>query len=420
MAFAESSLARQLPHGLTDMFFEQAAIKTWLEAVLQDVFRRWGYNRIILPTFEYYDALATNASPQLQEEMYRLFDREGHILALRPDMTVQAARVAGTKLYDQPLPLRFYYIGSVFRYEEPQAGRRREFTQAGVELMGAAGPEADAEVLALAVAALQALNITRFQLNVGQVAFLQAILSDAHLDNGALRRLEQVIDRKNDVELQRTLAELGIGGGAARAIRAIPHLCGDEGVLEEARRLSTNASARQAIERLGQVYELLRLEGVAEHVILDLGEVRRMAYYTGITFHAYVAGLGFHVCNGGRYDGLVANFGADMPAVGFALGLERAMLVTHPQVDIAPQLLMRGCAHAECRALAALARSRGLRVEVDVLGRDEEALIAYAQARKAHHLVSCRGGSVYLLHDSSGSRELGREELEKEIRSWSC
>ena len=92
----ENSLARQLPHGLTDMFFEQAAVKTWLETALQDVFQRWGYSRIILPTFEYYDSLATSASPQLQEEMYRLFDREGHILALRPDMTVQAARVAGT------------------------------------------------------------------------------------------------------------------------------------------------------------------------------------------------------------------------------------------------------------------------------------------------------------------------------------
>jgi len=334
-------------------------------------------------------------------------------------MTVQAARVAGTKLYDQALPLRFYYIGSVFRHEEPQAGRRREFTQAGIELMGASGPEADAEMLAVAVAALQALNITRFQLNVGQVAFLQAILSGSRLENGDLRRLEQVINRKNDVELQRTLVELGITGDAARAIRAIPHLCGDEGVLDEAQQLSPNASARQAIERLRRVYELLRLEGVAEHIILDLGEVRRMAYYTGITFHAYVAGLGFHVCNGGRYDGLVANFGAEMPAVGFALGLERAMLVTQPQVDIAPQVVMRACAHAECRALAALARSRGLRVVVDVLGREEEALIAYAHARKAHRVVFCRGASTYLLRDQRGSRELGRGELEKEIRSWS-
>jgi len=415
----ESSLARQLPHGLTDMFFEQAAVKTWLETVLQDVFQRWGYNRIILPTFEYYDSLATSASPQLQEEMYRLFDREGHILALRPDMTVQAARVAGTKLYDQALPLRFYYVGSVFRHEEPQAGRRREFTQAGIELMGAGGPEADAEMLAVAVAALKALDIARFQLNVGQVAFLQAILSDSRLENGDLRRLEQVIDRKNDVELQQTLKDLGITGDAARAILAIPHLCGDEGVLDEAQRLSPNASARRAIERLRSVYELLRLEGVAEHIILDLGEVRRMAYYTGITFQAYVAGLGFHVCNGGRYDGLVANFGAEMPAVGFALGLERAMLVTQPQVDIAPQVVMRACAHPECRALAALARSHGLRVEVDVLGRDEEALIAYARARKAHRVICCRGASIYLLRDQRGARELGRRALEEEISSWS-
>ena len=146
-----NSLIRQLPHGVSDLFFEQAAAKTALERLLESTFECWGYSRVIPPTFGYYETFATEASPQLQEEMYRFFDREGHVLALRPDMTVPTARLVGTRLYDQTLPFRFYYIGSVFRYEEPQAGRQREFTQAGVELIGASTPEADAEVLAVAV-----------------------------------------------------------------------------------------------------------------------------------------------------------------------------------------------------------------------------------------------------------------------------
>jgi ATP phosphoribosyltransferase regulatory subunit len=419
MVVREVPLGRQLPHGLTDLVLEQAALKTALELILQETFSRWGYQRIIPPTFEYDETLSTGASPQIKEEMYRLFDREGHILALRPDMTVPTARIVGTKLYDQLLPLRFYYIGNVFRYVEPQAGWRREFTQAGIELIGADGPEADAEVLAVAVAALRALKLAPFQINLGQVAFLQAILKDAHLSNGALRSLEQVIDRKNDVELQTALNQLGIAGEAARAIRAIPHLCGDEGVLREAEQLAPNAAARKAIARLRHVYELLRAEGVAEQIILDLGEIRSMAYYTGITFHGYVAGLGFPICGGGRYDGLVGRFGADLPAVGFALGVERAMLVTEHRVEIAPDLVMRGCPHPACRALAAEARARGLRVEVDVLGRQEPELLAYARARGARRVLMCCGAEGYRLIVEGEARELTREQLQKEIASWS-
>ena len=418
----EYALSRQVPHGLTDLFAQEAADKTALEDALQETFRCWGYQRIILPTFEYDETLSTGGSAELHREMYRFFDREGHTLALRADMTVPTARVVGTKLYDQPLPLRFYYVGNVFRYEEPQAGRRREFTQAGVELIGAGTPEADAEVVAVAIAALRAMGIAHFQINLGQVAYLQAMLSEARLVNGQLAQLEQAIDRKNDVELQRVLAELGLSGNVARAILALPHLCGDEAVLDEAARLATNAAARDAIERLRIVYNLLRLEGVADLVTLDLGEVRRMAYYTGISFLAYAENLGFSICSGGRYDGLLRDFGADLPAVGFALGVERCLLLTQPGVSIAPDLMVQGCAHAGCRALANLARSLGLRVCMDVLPRDEQAFIAYARLQGAHRVLCCRGADDYWLVEGASANDRGRaltrSALEKEMAAW--
>ncbi|HHX64103.1 MAG TPA: ATP phosphoribosyltransferase regulatory subunit [Chloroflexi bacterium] len=417
---ADYPLRGQLPHGLADLFYEQAAAKCHLEETLQETFRRWGYTRIIMPTFEYYETLATDSSIYLQEEMYRLFDREGRVLALRPDMTVATARVAGTRLYDQPLPLRFFYVGNVFRYEEPQAGRRREFTQAGIELVGAGTPEADAEVLAVAVAALRALGIERFQINLGQVAFLKGILEDISLTNGELSRLERVIGRKNDVELARTLADMGIDGSVTRAIMAIPHLCGGPEILSDARGLTDNEIALQALDRLEQIYDLLTAEGVDDYVTLDLGEVRSMAYYTGITFQGYVEGLGFHVCSGGRYDGLVGQFGRDLPAVGFALGVERAMLVTQPEVDIAPDILMEGCEHTDCRALAARARALGLVVEVDVQGRTGEALSAYGRTRGARRIVSCCDGRAYNVDDGRGEiYTLTRDEIEQEVATWS-
>lgn len=412
------SLRSQLPHGLTDLFFEQAALKTELEDLLREVFHRWGYQRIILPTFEYYDSLSTGTSALLKEEMYRFLDREGHTLALRPDMTVPTARVVGTKLYDQPLPLHLYYIGNVFRYEEPQAGRRREFTQVGIELVGADTPEADAEVVAVAIDALRAMDIAQFQINLGQVAFLRGILSEERLSDGDLGRLEQAIHRRNDVELQRTLDDLGMGSEAAKAIHALPRLCGGRAVLEESRRLCTNAASREAIDRLERVYELLCAEGVGDHVILDLGQVRSMAYYTGITFHGYVEGLGFALCRGGRYDGLVENFGQRMPAVGFALGVERAMLVTELPVKVAPDLLMEASDDPACRQLAATARAEGLRVRVDVLGRHGQALRNYAQAIGARRLVCYREEGRYLLIEDDMQREFDLQALKKEISSW--
>ncbi|NLG49555.1 MAG: ATP phosphoribosyltransferase regulatory subunit [Chloroflexi bacterium] len=412
------ALDRQLPHGLTDLFFEQAAAKVALERILEETFQRWGYTRIIPPTFEYYESLATEVSPQIQEDMYRFFDREGHILALRPDMTVPVARVVATKLYDQELPLRLYYVGNVFRYEEPQAGRRREFTQAGIELVGAGTPEADAEVVAVAVAALRAMGVTNFQINLGQVAFLQAILSEIGLTNGASRRLEQAIDRKNDVELRMVLADLGITGDVASAIHAIPHLCGGREVLQQARRLAINAAARQAIDYLEAVYALLQVENVAEHVILDLGEIRHMAYYTGISFLGYVEGLGFPICGGGRYDTLIARFGQSLPAVGFALGVERSLLVTRPQVNIASDVVMQSCQHAGCRALAQAARNRGLRVTVDVLHCDEETLISHARRLGAPRVICCRGEGRCLLVEGDTRRELSYTAIEEAMDTW--
>jgi len=407
-----------LPHGLADLFFEAAAAKDQIESTLTGTFSRWGYTRIVLPTFEYADCLATEASPRSVDQMYRFFDHDGQAVALRPDMTVPTARVVGTRLYDQTLPLRFYYIGSVFRHVETQAGHRREFTQAGVEMIGADTAEADAEIIALSVAALKAMSVDDFQINLGNVAYLRGILNDASGENGVLQRLERAIERKNPVALERYLAEMTLPDDARVAIRALPTLCGKDDVLEEADRLTGNVAARQAIARLRQVYHLLRIKGVSEHVILDLGEVRSMGYYTGVTYHGYAAGLGFPLCSGGRYDRLLSHFGADLPAIGFALGVERALLVVRPQVDIAPDLVMPSCGHFTCRAIAQEARALGLRTEVDVMGRTGDDLVVYARAKKAHRVLCCSDGEHYRLIDECGEHEVNSSRIREEMPTW--
>lgn len=386
-------LSRQLPHGVKDLFLDEAAQTAEIETQLRDLFPRWGYSQIIPPTFEYYDSYAAGAGEELREQMYRLFDRDGRTLALRPDLTIPTARIVGTKLYDQPLPLRFFYIGNIFRFEEPQAGRQREFTQAGIELIGASTPEADAEVLALAIKALQAVGVTNFRISLGQMAYFRALLADLELSPEDVSRIRIAVDRRNVSTLANLLDELGIAPETRQAIAALPRLVGGPSILEEAQGLAINGGAREALERLEKTYRLLQQEELAGHILLDLGEVRGMDYYTGITFEGFVQGLGFSVCNGGRYDNLVGHYGAPLPAVGWALTVDRVLLALKEReratAQVTPHAVVAACDHPACRWAVDNLRAQDLHVEYDVLGRSNDELIAYAEKRGIPQVLAC-------------------------------
>jgi ATP phosphoribosyltransferase regulatory subunit len=371
-------LDKQLPDGVADLFFNDAARKRAVERVLADTFARWGYSEIIPPMFEYYESLAAEAGPQLREEMYRFFDRDGRTLALRADFTIPIARIVGTKLFDRAMPLRFFYIGSVFRYTEPQAGVRREFTQAGIELIGANTADADAEAIALAMTALRALGITDFRFTLGNTAYLQALLRDLDLSDANDAALREAIRRKNAPALTQQLDALNRDAAHRDALAQLPTLWGNDAL---ARARCVNADARAAVERLRAVVARLTQYGLAEFITLDLAETRGMQYYTGILFEGFVQGLGFAVASGGRYDNLIAHFGPSIPAVGFAIGVERVMMAHRARASIAPDVIAQ-----EYNARVEQARARGCIVEVDVLPRDDEAVRAYARVRGAREI----------------------------------
>jgi len=411
------ALRGHLPHGVQDLFEGEAARRRHAEATLRYLFSRWAYHELIPPTFEYDDNLIVGASPDLRQAMYRFFDREGHTLALRADFTTQVARMAATKLFDQPLPLRCFYIGSVFRYEEPQVGRQREFTQAGVELIGANTADADAEVVALAIAALEALGLRDFQIHLGQMALFRALTSGLPSHN--LVRIRKAIDQRNSARLAVALDAAGVTGQRRALLARLPDLIGGLEVLEETG--AFGGAVAQAAEALARVYRLLEAYGVAERVILDLGEVRGMDYYTGITFHGVAPGLGWPVLSGGRYDELIAQFGRPLAAVGFGLGIERALLARQEQStpSLAPHLVVRACDHPACLTLIQRLRQGGYRIEMDVLGRDGAELLAHARRRGACHTLRCQDdGSSWLLGDERGERSVTAAQLLEEMETW--
>jgi ATP phosphoribosyltransferase regulatory subunit len=407
-----------------DRFLIEAARRREAESAVCDSFGCWGYQEVIPPTYEFYDNLSVGAGDHLRRAMYRFFDQTGRMLALRADFTPQIARMAATKLFDQPMPLRCYYVGSLFRYEEPQAGRKREFTQAGVELIGASTPAADAEVVALAISAMDALQIRDFQINLGQMGFYRALTKD--LPAGAVPSIRDALDHKSGSRLTAAVAHANLSGQWVDLLQRVPDLIGGPEVVEEARTLVAGlpceSEAAAALDHLAETYRLLQAYGIAGRVILDLGEVRGMDYYTGITFRGVAPGLGWPIVSGGRYDDLVVRFGRPLAAVGFGLGIERAMLVQSqqsiPAPTIAPHLLVKSCTHPACLALVGRLRQQGCRTETDVLGLTEVELAERARQCGIPRTLRCADGKP-LLRDVNGERMLTEAELIEEAASWS-
>ena len=406
-------LNNQVPIGFTDLFMQQASHQLWLIQSLRDLFARWGYDPVIPPTVAYAEGLSADLVPYV----YRFFDREGNTLALRADLTLPVARIVGTRLYNQPLPLRLCYVERVFRHVDPQAGQRREFTQAGVELVGVNTPQADAEVIALAADALQTIGVQGLSLAVGQMAFFGSLLGEMELADAQVDRIKTAIDRRNDLHLREVLQETDLPPSMHTLLRALPTLTGGREVIARARNLTPVQTAQDALDRLEAVLDLLEAYGLSDVVLVDLGEVRGMDYYTGIVFQGYASGLGSAICSGGRYDTLIQQFGPDLPAVGFGMDIGLVRLITDPHIPGGPDIIVQNCGHPSCCAIVSEIRKHGWRVIVDALERTEQDLIAYAAARGARAAV-CRRDHWQIVALDGSTHSVSTDRILEEYKTW--
>jgi len=388
----------QLPKGVKIYLPDEAATKRVVEERLLGVFRRWGYREVVTPTYEYFDVLSKGTDHELQEGMFKMVDREsGRLLALRADITPQIARIVATRLREEPKPLRLSYVTNVFRFDEPQVGRYREFYQAGVELVGLPNPEGDAEMIAMTVEGLRALGLSEFQIDVGQTGFFGGILEDLGADPETARGLRSALARKDVSALERRVADLGAPAAASELLLALPTLYGRGDVLDRAEALVKNARSEAALANLAEVYRLLRVYGLADSVLLDLGEVRGFDYYSGVHFEAYVSGLGAPLVGGGRYDQMLAHFGYDCPATGFAFEVGRALLALESQgagpALAGPDFFIIDFTPDKTRALALARRYRDLGAAVarDIIIRGLEESLAYARQQRARWVLAIGG-----------------------------
>ncbi|MGE5381030.1 MAG: ATP phosphoribosyltransferase regulatory subunit [Methylocystaceae bacterium] len=378
---------REVPGGVKDFLPHEMGLKRQIELSALELLKGWGYREVDTPVYEYLEVVERSAGQYIREELQLLLDREGRILVLRPEMTIPIARLASTHLQDYPLPLRLTYSSNIFRHTQPQMGRYKEFWQLGVEMIGARGVRADAEVIALAALCLERMGLKDYKISVNHVRIFNQIMSALHLDIDEDESLRSLVVRKDLVGLEHKLDELNLPLPLKEELLKLPLAQGGPEIIKQFPSLMLLPRVKGAVDELLSVFRELDRLGVGERVVIDLGVLRDLDYYTGVIFEGYSPQLGFPLLGGGRYDNLMAQFGWDNPATGFAIGLERVMLCLGFPPDEQPRYLVGGSDWERTLAEAESLREQGLTVEVDVEGHSQADLIEMIKLRTGYKLV---------------------------------
>jgi ATP phosphoribosyltransferase regulatory subunit len=314
-------MTHPIPPGTRDILPDEMRELRRLRAALTDAFEAFGYGEVSTPAIEYEDVLA-RGDERGAPAAYRFFDERGELLAMRSDMTIPIARLVASRFASSAPPFRLCYVASAYRAVRPQRGQMREFTQAGVELIGVDAPDGTAEVVEVLSAALDAAGLTRAVIGLGDADLYRQLLDELAVRGEARDRILDCLATHDHVGLEAEVGRLEIAGEEQRTLLELPGLRGGPEVLERAHALG-GAATQRATQRLASTYEAVAGRGVADRVSVDLGLLRDLGYYTGAILEVYDPALGHVLGGGGRYDELMGRFGRPLPAAGFALYLER-------------------------------------------------------------------------------------------------
>lgn len=382
------------PTGVRDLLQEECAMKKEINRRVLDIFSCYGYREVESPMFEYIEVFSNEKRGSTDpRQMYQFFDRDGSTLALRSDMTPPIARIAATAYMDEKGPLRFSYFGNVFKYNESYRGRLREFSQAGVELLGVNTVEADAEVISVAVNSLLATGLSDFKITIGQVEFFKAVLEETGLDEHQRIELQEKIAVRDYVAAEELILKSGMPENMRELFTELPKLVGSLNVLAYAKRLTKSREAKRAVSQLQELYQILKCYHIEDYITFDLGMVNKLNYYTGIIFRGYTYGTGYTIVDGGRYDNFVEQYGLKTPAVGFGLKLSEVMSALVAQkIEVPVKMAKTLFAFSEAGRAAAMDmaskyRKNGMYIENSLLGASLEENIAYATKKQMSHVL---------------------------------
>lgn len=395
----------QRPRGTRDFLPDEMAKRRYIENRLRDVAIRWGYGEIKTPTFEHIELFTIKSGEGILGEIYNFRDKGDREIALRPELTAPVIRMYVEGLQKSPKPLKFYYFDNCFRYERPQKGRFREFFQFGVEIIGSARPEAEAEVIALAVEMLNSTGV-KGDLHVGHLGIVRSLLKDIQPEHQS--KIMRLVDKKDDKGLDEFLDEIN----APDEMRGkLFRLIGLRGInaMHEARELVGDI---EAISQFESLLGLLDIYGLEYQV--DMGIARGLDYYTGMVFEIYCEGLGAQnqVCGGGSYRLAQLFGGEDTPSTGYAIGFDRVMEICEAKPAEVKRIVVVSFDDTREQAIVIAQKLRQhVATYVDVAGRKFKDQISYANTIGASHVViagknELDAGKVALKDMKTGVQEL--------------
>lgn len=359
----------QRPRGTRDFLPSEMARRRHYEGLLRQVAKRFGFQEVSTPIFESSELFTIKSGPNIIDEIYAFQDKGGRDIALRPELTAPVIRMFVNELSNEPRPLKLFYFGQCFRYERPQSGRYREFFQFGAELIGNANPEADAELVAMAYAMMQALGLGDFRLRVGHIGVLRQRLRDAGVPEEEMAPLLQKLDKKNYEESRPILRGLGVAEEDIEDIERLTATVGGPEVLD----LLQN----EAGDHLREMLSMLEAMGVTDYEV-DLGVVRGLDYYTGVVFEAEAPSLGAErqICGGGSYSLSELFGGEEVFSTGFAIGFDRILLALEKEGKVFSSDLLDAYVvpvsddmRPQALRIVSTLREAGLRADVDLMRR---------------------------------------------------
>jgi ATP phosphoribosyltransferase regulatory subunit len=313
----------RIPSGTRDVLPDEMRELRAMTDRIRAVFEAAGYGEVYTPALEYETTFTRDdRRPAFKADAathaaYRMFDEQGSVLVLRPDMTIPIARLVATRYGSEDPPLRFCYVAHAYRGVRPQRGQSRELLQAGVELIGSAAPQGTAEVLGVLCAALDAAGLETYRVGLGDASLYPELLASLDVPAEPREGILSALAEGDFVEVEGQVTELGLEPRATALLLEVPRIRGGPDVLS-----GLSGPLERAATGMRAVHELLA-PAVADRIIFDLGLVRSLGYYTGAVFQVYDPAYGVPIGSGGRYDELLAGFGRPLSAVGFALNVER-------------------------------------------------------------------------------------------------
>ncbi|MGB9683567.1 MAG: histidine--tRNA ligase [Candidatus Bathyarchaeales archaeon] len=385
--------------GMRDFLPEEAKMMKYIEGKARKTAELYGYREIITPVVEPYELVAAKAGEEVRARMYAFKDLGGRKVALRPEFTASVARLVATTLRNEPKPLRLFCVGSLYRYDEPQKGRFREFWQSNFELMGSDKPEADAEILLLTNSFMKSVGLKDYAFKIGHVGVLRSILSQEGLAEETQNQVMQFMDKKLYEEALKIVGDAGVTEKCIETLQKLVNLKGENTakLLEETADIVKGyAAATDAVSNLGEILKLFSESAGEISVTIDAGFARGLEYYTGIIFEVYVPELEIALAGGGRYNKLVELFGGEAtPAVGVAHGIDRMMLALQEQktslntggektVMVIP---VNESLNSKALKISEMLRAEGIPVETEVMGRKVSKALEDADRRGISHVI---------------------------------